>query len=271
MKAAALLVALPALLSQPPSPQSLVEAERALTIAENATVLNGSRRALAAKTFRLSSVSGDQGTEVLMGSAGQPKLIRTTSAIIGGIVSGIVPGSSTPPTETRWREDIVHISEYTGRPARHCDGSAEQGEMVIDYMLRSAARAWTATARRRDARDGWYGFAPAFEMLRGAMAVTSGERRRLGDRWARAFVAPWAPPPDRSAEAPVLTGDPMPNVAGEPRPNNAIQSLWIDIESLLPLRFEVSRRGLLTDGFDFTYEPIDLRPPAGIDVPQCIQ
>jgi hypothetical protein len=42
-------------------------------------------------------------------------------------------------------------------------------------------------------------------------------------------------------------------------------------ESLLPLRREVSKRGMLAYGFNFTYKSIDLRPPAGIDAPECIR
>jgi hypothetical protein len=108
-------------------------------------------------------------------------------------------------------------------------------------------------------------------MLRGAIAVTSGERRRMGDRWARAFVALWSPPVDRATEKPLLTGDPLPNVAGDPRPNSAMQSLWIDTEWLLPLRWALSGAGRLNYRFDFSYGSIDLRPPEGVDAPQCIR
>jgi hypothetical protein len=180
-----------------------------------------------------------------------------------------VVGSFTRPTETRWQEDVINIIDYTGRPARHCDGSTQQGEMVIEYTRGSSTQAWTATARRRDARD--IGIARAFEMLRGAGPITSGERRRIGDRWARAFVSLWTPPETGITQPPLLIGDPLPNVVGEPAPNDAIQSLWIDTESLLPLRWEVSKRGMLIYRSNFAYQPIDLRTPAGIDAPGCIR
>jgi len=63
----------------------------------------------------------------------------------------------------------------------------------------------------------------------------------------------------------------MPNVAVDPAPRDATQSLWIDTSSLLPLRWELFKRGKPTSGFDMTYESIDLRPPAGVDAPACIR
>jgi hypothetical protein len=204
-----------------------------------------------------------------MGPAGRPKVIRTTYGMEGGVVSGTrgAPGSS----ESRWHEDFINIVDFTGRPARRCDGSTDQGEMVIEYVLRSTTNAWTATARRRSARDvGASGIAPMFEMLLGATPVISGERRRIGDQWARPFVSPWTPPQVSQSDASILTGDPVPNVAGDPPPHDATQSLWIDTASLVPLRWEVSTRGMRTYGFTITYEPIDLRPPPGVDAPECI-
>jgi hypothetical protein len=60
MTAVALLAVLPALLAQArnPSPRELLDL-RPLTITEIAAVLNASRRALTAKTFRLSSLPKD--------------------------------------------------------------------------------------------------------------------------------------------------------------------------------------------------------------------
>jgi hypothetical protein len=241
---------------------------RPLTITEIATVLRASRQAITAKTFRFG-----QGLEVLMGRAGQPKIVRMTYGIEGGSVSGAVSGSATP-AETHWQDNIVSVIDYTGRPARRCDGSVEPGMLAIEYTFRGSTQAWTATTRSQDARQvGGPGITPVFEMLRGALPLASGERRRIGDRWARAFVSPWAPPADDfRARAPIITGDPMPNVKGEPTtPRDATESLWIDTKSLLPLRWEVSASGVLTRGFDFTYESIDLRRPPGIDAPKCIQ
>jgi hypothetical protein len=184
----------------------------------------------------------------------------------------MVSGSSVAgrPTETRWRRQFINIVEYTGRPARHCNGSAAEGELVVEYSQGLETPEWTTRARQRQARDfGGPGIAPIFEMLQSAGPVTSGERRHFRDRSARAFSSPWARP--APSPAPLLTGDPIPNVRGELAPNEAVQSLWIDIDSLLPLRWEVSENGLLKFGFDFSYSSIDLRPPAGVPAPECIR
>ena len=271
--ATAVLVMMPAVFAQTfnLSARQLLNVERSLTTTAIAAVLGASRQALTGKTFRVSSAPRGRGPEVLMGPGGRPKIVRTTYGIAGGFVSG-TPGTASS-TERRWHEDIVSILDYTGRPARRCDGSAEQGEMVIDNERRGTANVWTATARRRAERDlGAPGLAPALEMLRGAAPLASGDRRQMGDRWARAFVSPWtAPPPDPRSQAPLLTGDPLPNVAGDPVANDATQSLWIDTASLLPLRWEVSRQGRVTSGVDITYESMNLRPPVGVDAPACIR
>ena len=109
-------------------------------------------------------------------------------------------------------------------------------------------------------------------MLQGGRPIASGERRQISGRWARAFTSRWAPPaPSSFAEPELLIGDPLPNVVGEPTPSDAVQSLWIDIESLLPLHWEASNRGSLAYGYDFRYQAADLRPPAGVDAPDCIR
>jgi hypothetical protein len=271
MKTLALMVVVLALVTQArnQSPRELLDAARPLTSAEIATILAASQNALTAKTFRLSFVGRGGGPDVLMGRAGQPKVIRWVFE--GGIVGGVVfaDGTSSRAVETHRRH--TELTHYTGRPARHCDGSTEQGELVVQYKQDGSANGWTATAGRRDAPDfGGAGIAPVFEMLQGGGPITSGERRRIGGRWARAFISPWTPPVLSFAEPPLLTGDPIPNVLGKPLPNNAVQSLWIDTESLLPLRWEASNRGSLAYGYDFRYRPMDLRPPSGIHAPECI-
>jgi len=64
----------------------------------------------------------------------------------------------------------------------------------------------------------------------------------------------------------VLTGDPAPN----PADFIPIQSLWIDTESLLPLRWEVFQRQAFLGATDFVYEKLDLQRPAGFEMPTCI-
>jgi hypothetical protein len=255
-----------------PSSRDLLSVARPLTNTEIETIFSASRKALTAKTFRLVAIGGSHGPEVLMGRAGQPKIVRLAGAVEGGTVGGVVfgEGSSSPPVATRWRGQFISLTNFTGRPARHCNESVGQDELVVDYTRDIATKGWTVTARQRHAGEfGGPGIAPIFEMLQGARPMASGERRRIRNHWARAFIAPWIPP--SPSPPPLLIGDPIPNVRGDPIPNETMQSLWVDTKSLLPLRWEVSKRGLLAFGFDFTYSSIDLRLPAGIDTPDCIR
>jgi hypothetical protein len=274
MKTIALLAAVPVVLAQTidPSPRDLLNLARPLTSTEIATVLTELRHALTAATFRLSSAPDSRGTEVLMGPDGRPKMIQRVYSLVGGSVyGGSTPGSVTEPAQSRWHEDFTSVIDYTGRAARRCDGSTTPGEMVIEYEHRRSTNAWIATARNRNEGDvGGPGIAPVFQMVLGAGPIASGDRRQIGGRWARALVSPWTPPPNQPFLE-TLTGDPLPNVAVDPAPNDATQSLWIDTESSLPLRWEVSERGRISHAFNFTYERIVLQPPAGVDAPGCIR
>jgi len=274
MRADALLAVVLALVAASgPSPRDLLNAARPLTAIEIASVLDASRRAVARKTFRASALSGRLSLDVRVERSGRPKIVRTAFGLEGGMVFGVAAGAPTPPfsTEMRWHEDVVSIVEYTGRPVRRCDGSVEPGEMVISYTLSSRSSSWTTEGRRRDPTEIQYpNVQRVFELLRGIAPLTSGERCSIGGRPARAFVAPWKPPPDRSSHAPILTGDPIPNVAGEPSQTEATESLWIDVRSLLPLRWKISKRGVLMYGYDFKKMSLDLRPPPGVRAPDCI-
>jgi hypothetical protein len=278
MKSLAVLSITLAFLAQAasPSPRDLLRAPRPLTAEEIAIVLRASRDALTGKTLRLSSSPVRPGMEVLMGRSGRPRRLRVDSSLEGGSVSPGRPGDASSVRVTRWREDRTTVVDYTGRLARQCGGSPEEGEMVIEYTRSNSTGSWTVHARRRDQRDwGERSMTPALAMLQGGETITSGEHRQIGGRRARALVAPWTPPTDdrpdhRPAGRPRLTGDPIPNVAGEPRAETQrpTQWLWIDTASLLPLRWELSGRSF--SYADFGFEPIDLRPPAGLDLPECI-
>ena len=108
-------------------------------------------------------------------------------------------------------------------------------------------------------------------MLGGDGPIASGVSGEIAGRRARALVSPWVSPFEPRAQRPRIIGDPIPNVRGDRAPSESLQSLWIDTESLLPLRWEVTRDGASTQSFGFTYERIDLQPPAGVDAPACIR
>ena len=112
MRALALLVVLPGLLTQPGrlSPRDLLRLERRLTGQEIAMILSASREALAGKTFQLKPAR-NTGPQVLMGRDGRPKIIRSAGAIEGGLVGPSRSDGGTPATR-RWRRDYVKIVEY---------------------------------------------------------------------------------------------------------------------------------------------------------------
>lgn len=258
--------------------RELVNAGRPLTAAEIAVVLRASQQALAGKAFRLSFVPGGAGSEFLMGSGGRLRMFRMSGGIERGIVGGVSAGcisppcpAAVPPVRTEWHDYVTTVFEFTGRPARWCNGVAEPGELVIEYTHYQSTDSWTVSARAETQPGLGPGYTPVFDLLRGATPLISGERRRIGNRPARAFFAPWTPPDDRGLVE--VTGDPLPNV---PRivsrlPHDETQTLWIDTESLLPLRWEATRPDTNDYGFSFTYEPIDLRRPAGVQAPDCIR
>jgi hypothetical protein len=256
------------------SARRLLELERPLESSEISIVLKSVQAALDGRTYRLGVRPGDSGIRVLMGPDGRPRIIGMTSSLIHGVVGGLVPGAKTPPTSTEWREDVTTIREYPGLPARRCDGSGQSGELVIEYTSRDGA-GWTVSARARNVLDS--NITRPLSMLQGHEDVSSGERREVDGRWARALVAPWIAPANTITEQPaILTGDPIPNVVrepGTPAANDATQSLWIDTETLLPLRWEVTKPDPLRvlQSRVFNYESFQLRPPAGVDAPECIR
>src|SRR5262245_28263706 len=170
------------------SPRDLLNADRLLTLSEIAAVLNASRRAIDGRTLRLSNGTSGTGPELLMAAAGRPRLMRTAGSVEGGIIGGIVSSdpNASAPTHIEWREERTTITDFTGQPARRCDGSAVTGELVIEYRHSSLINAWSATARAGTNENRLATWTHVFDMLSGATPVTSGQRRQIGGRCARA-------------------------------------------------------------------------------------
>lgn len=257
------------------APRDLLRSSRALTNAEIAVVLGASQRAIAGKTFRLASIRGGQGPDILMGRNGSPRRVRWAGSIIGGTVGGVVSGSgeSSRSATTTWQRVTISITDYTGRTARDCTSAVEAGELVVEYEFDNANPVWKAKTRWRHRRDfGPIGIAPVFEMLQGVGIITSGELNQIGRHSARALVSTWTPPARPSPEPPVVTGDPIPNVRGEPVPipDEGTQNLWIDTRTLLPVRWDVSEHGSRF-GFDFNYSSADVRLPKGVRPRDCVR
>jgi hypothetical protein len=246
-----------------PPARDVLNSARPLLPAEIAIVLAAARAAVSGKTCRLSLAPNGPGPEVLMGANGRPRFVRATSGydVSGGsFADGNGSGTQSQPSG---HVDVVTLTEYTGRPARKCDGTAVDGELVIEYEHRSSDDRWTVQARTPTPLE----FAGSlFDMLAGVTPVETGNRRSLGDRVGRALVAPWKWPPGVQPGAPLPVG--------------VSQSLWIDTVSLLPLRWSISmpampERGApaIPDyGLSFTYDTsLDLRPPDDILSPDCVR
>lgn len=255
MKFPLLALASSILLQVGTSPRDLLNLQRPLTDVEVRRVVSGIRQALAGKTLRLvDKFQGDP--EILMGRDGLPRLVRLKGR--GESVAGITTETGTMRV-FNLPDIIVSVFEYSRVPARRCNGGPAASGMAIEYLLNLTTKVRQVTARELGPRDA--GMVRPLEMFKATETLTSGENRLVAKRRARALVSPM---PMRGDV--VLTGDPAPN----PAEFVPMQSLWIDTDSLLPLRWEVFQRQARLGAIDFVYEQIDLRRPAGFEMPTCI-
>jgi hypothetical protein len=248
---AVLLVALP----QGPSASELARVPRPLATAEVDRLLDAMRRALDGKTLTVTFPGREDGPEFLMGPDGRPRFLRLHLEIEGGIVGGVVPGGP-PPIETTYHIDETDVVDYTGIAARRCDGSAADGDLVITYHHDNTTGRWRATAGTRP--DGHIGpfTAPYADLLAGRVRASSPAPVDLNRGLSRGFTAPFSAPRTTFG-------------LGE-HPEGATQTLWVDADSLLPLRWEVAQHGEVTYTLVFNYKPLHLGPPEGIEPPRCV-
>jgi hypothetical protein len=205
-------------------PRDILNTDRPLQPAEVAVVLAATRAAVSGKTFRLSYVPNGFGPEVLMGANGRPRFLRAISGYdyqSGGL--GVDRNGNRTQSQQSGHVDVVTFTEYTGRSARKCDGTSLDDELVIEYEHKSTDDRWTVKARTRTLLEV---AAPVFDMLAGITPVESGSRRSFDDRIGRALVAPWKLPSGAQSSGPLPAG--------------VNQSIWIDIVSMLPLRWSIS-------------------------------
>ena len=230
----------------------------ALTSGEIAQTLRASRDAAANRPFHVSpSPTGMPGPEMLLGSDGRPTFLRTTTGF--GTSSGQL--------------NVVTFSHYTRQAAMYCDGTPAPGELVADYE--NLGGGWTVSVRH--SVDGFEVLTPIFAALRGDVALADAGLAVIAGRMARGLRAPWSPPqpvtveekfPDGSSTRTLLPGGPM--------PADAAQTLWIDQQSLLPLRWSITMTNPSTATridygmFLVADDSIDLRPPVGIEPTTCI-
>ena len=180
-----LALAFSTLLQRTPSPQALLRLERPLTAAEMDTVVSGIRQSLTGVTLRLKESRGAD-REILMGPAGMPRMIRSSNLCThmeDGECAVLV--ASDPPSGPRKLTRFVVLTEFTGEPARRCNGTQAPGELLRRYVLNSATQTWTVTAH--EARPGQSSIARPLEMLT-RVSLTIGTNRLVGDRAARALI-----------------------------------------------------------------------------------
>ena len=245
--------------------QSHLSASAPLQAADIAQLLQAAREQIAYRSLKLSFfATGSPGSEILMDSDGRPVFVRST----GGFSVSLGPGA-----QPQNRVDSVTLTYYTRQAARYCNGSLAPGEIVLDYQ--NAGGGWTVSARH--STPAFEIFAPIFAALMGEVALEDGGRSTIADRPARGLRAPWSPPEIREAEQ--LPGGgtaerrliPGPSVAG------AVQTLWIDEQSFLPLRWSVTMPAPaavtpIDYGVFFVYDrSIELHAPPGIEAPTCIE
>jgi hypothetical protein len=262
-----------------PSVRNVVNEPRPLTLAEDARVLRAVRAAIAGKRGRLISAAdeaaGRAGMEFAVGSDGRLRFLRSS----GGIEGGIVRSDGTGTTFTR---EYVTITHLTGRPARGCDGAPRTGQLIIMYQ--NEGDGWFATARTQVYAAS---ATPLDDFLAGDLRVDSDELQMIGDRPARVFVAAWTMPARTAEEAakqgPEYRSDDggrtwtKPSAADTPQ---LAQLLWVDTESLLPVRWALMsvadpERGVPPKPYNVLTVRYDnasnIQPPADVTLPDCVR
>ena len=210
-----------------------------LSGSEVLSALSMIRAALANVPFRV-AVGRGSGQEYLMDSTGRLRLVR----------------------------DGALLTEFTGRPAVYCDGSAAPGHLVVEY--RHTNERWSATARPSLPIEP----GPMFEMLYGILQTEDGGLTQDGRE--RVLNASWKP---RRIE---VDGT-LPNGRGgftfltDPSDLSAYTvTLVFDTTSLRPLRWEVTVHATaspqgVTIPYLFQYDAIEnLRAPEQVLTRSCI-
>jgi len=261
-----------------PSVHDVVKVPRTLTRDETARVLRAARMAIAGKHGRLISpadeAAGRPGTEFATGPDGRLQFLRSS----GGIQAGIVSGDGTTAT---WTREVVTMTHLTGRAARACDGAPRAGQLVVVYWRDGGG--WIATARSHVYPGSP---TPLDDFLAGEIHIEQSDLQTIGARATRMFAATWTPPaaeaPAGTAPGPEYQSDDDGRTWTKARPTAAArltQLLWIDTESLLPVRWAVMFAAdpehhvptrphtILSVQYD---EARDLRPPSGVSPPDCV-
>lgn len=166
----------------------------------------------------------------------------------GGFGGGVVtlgPG----PQVVRLDQD-TRSTEWTGRPAVACDGRSLEGELALEWE--SGRRGWRAEA------SAWsrpHPFDPVLDLWRVPVGqVADAGFRDLEGLRVRGLEYPHDPPPGTRYEA-------------------TRQSLWFDVHSGLPVRWELHVTGpeTVSYGYYFVHAPAwDRGPGPELERPDCV-
>jgi hypothetical protein len=248
--------------SDPSHVQHLLTSDTALVAADVARVLDASHAAMARQAFHVTLLPNAGGADITydiqMGPAGQLRYLREDDPL----------GSA--------------FDDFTGQPAHSCSGAVLDGELVVEFaMVHDGVNPVDIPEGARDGfvddglggrikveahvRDSRDLFAKVFEMYGNERPLTVGPRAMIDGHLARALVTHHEPRPAELAVSSVPIRFPP-----------ELQDwLWIDVESLFIVRWEIRNAGASDDyGYVFTHRPgLDLHPPVNkrLTVPTCVE
>jgi hypothetical protein len=243
----------------------LLKASRPLSAPDVARVLEAAHAAMAGKTFRVTPAANVGGPthEVQMGPVGWPRYVRSTS-------TALAINSS------------VSFVEYTGRRARSCSGDQLAEELVLGYSMVRDDRLrifgnppysasdwrneWTDDGLGGKVKAGAYAksthemLSNVFDMFTTARAMSAGPFAQVEGHSARALVKPHELRPGDYSATPI--------------PPESQEYIWLDVDSLLVVRWEMMYAGVSTGyAYTFTADPtLDMRPPAALRlIDDCVR
>jgi hypothetical protein len=251
-------------LAQEPSSLStlrrLFRGDEPLNDAQIARLLEASYGEVNQQTFRatvLNPPGSDAGYEFQMGPAGLPRYMHAMGS---------------------WSEAFV---DYTGRAAYSCTGVSLGGEYVLAYA--TAREGLNPADTPGDAREGWLYdgaggkikvqarvrdsrdlLSEVFEMYRNERPLTVGRRAMVDGHIARPLMT----------HHELRPADPLSNPV--PYPADLQDHLWLDVDSLFLVRWDIRRAGVSNNnGYVFTHTPgVALHPPSlpkGAKIPSCVE
>ncbi|HEY1305447.1 MAG TPA: hypothetical protein VGF24_17950 [Vicinamibacterales bacterium] len=149
-------------------------------------------------------------------------------------------------------EDLEVIEDHTNLAAVTCDGRRLGGTLYIEYGRQGSGK-WDVSAYPENDWHSMYRYFDIFDE-----PLESGGFSNIDEHLSRALVGPTEN--DRKID---------PDFGAPP---NVKHVLWLDVRTLLPVRWEMVVDGEPTEiALQFVHDPsLALRPPKGVKTPTCI-